>query len=108
MWVERLDDDDAEDDVGAGGDIGDKLCSGLWLPSESSLDKDDGGVGGSPKSMNKTKRYYFHQRYENEIISLDICGSILIFNFGINDILCCCVDCVVVVDGCDELLKRIC
>lgn len=33
----------------AGGDMGEAWCSGLWLPSDSSLGSDDGGVGGSPK-----------------------------------------------------------
>lgn len=37
--------------VAIGDDIGDKRCSGLWLPSDSSLGKDDGGVGGKPKAF---------------------------------------------------------
>lgn len=36
-----------------GGDIGDKWCSGLWLPSESSLGNDEGGVGGKPNAIYK-------------------------------------------------------
>lgn len=53
------------DAMTAGGDMGEAWCSGLWLPSDSSLGNDDGGVGGSPK--------------EEEVEDVDW-GSILMFS----------------------------
>lgn len=49
---EELDDELPDDDelcaVEMGGDMG-ELCSGLWLPSESSLGRELGGVSGKLK-----------------------------------------------------------
>lgn len=75
------DDDDEEEDeldeelpdveelcaccVEMGGDIG-ELCSGLWLPSESSLGNELGGVGGKLKPCPPPVRLAF--------------GSILMFS----------------------------
>lgn len=63
----------------AGGDIGDAWCSGLWLPSDSSLGSDDGGVGGSPK--------------EEEDVD---CGSILMFSLDMTIFAGCCWEAMVV------------
>lgn len=35
--------------------IGERRCSGLWFPSDSSLGIEEGGVGGNPKSVNGKK-----------------------------------------------------
>lgn len=84
------------------GDIAELQCSGLWLPSESSLERDDGGVGGNPKPAFWKKRRRvvsseFVSRFRecngwksrcsrwNEIFHNQlpcVCVSIRMFNFG--------------------------
>lgn len=63
------------DEMTAGGDMGDAWCSGLWLPSDSSLGSEDGGVGGSPKE---------------EVEEEDDCGSILMFSLDMTILAGCC------------------
>lgn len=59
--------------VDMGGDIG-ELCSGLWLPSESSLGNELGGVRGRLKACPLLARLAF--------------GSILMFSFDMILLLC--------------------
>lgn len=59
--------------VAIGGDIG-ELCSGLWLPSESSLGNELGGVSGKLKAWPLPARLAF--------------GSILMFNLVMMRLLC--------------------
>ena len=58
-----------------GGDMG-ELCSGDWFPSESSLGREEGGVGGRPKLFVPLLPFVS-----------EVLGSILMFSLGISRLL---------------------